>query len=117
MKQRVLRWDVPVDDEWHEIGGGRVVEVSARTQRERPGDLVEVWTLEGAHVPTTTEPPMRSVIVIGTGHTAPPNTEYLGTAVVPNLKLAPSLLRGGRDHIESHPGLVWHVFGAYWVKP
>lgn len=109
--QRVLRWEVPVDDEWHEIGAGRVVEVAVRNTRtldER--NLVEVWTLEGAHPPGTTEPGPRSVIVVGTGHPAPPNTEYLGTAIVP-------LLTMDQLTIRSVAGLVWHVFGAYGVMP
>jgi hypothetical protein len=45
--RRVLRWEVPVDDDWHEIGGGRVVFIANRGQL--PGlttGSVEVWTEE-----------------------------------------------------------------------
>ena len=115
--QRVLRWDVPVDDGWHDIGAGRVVHVAARTHRERPGDMVEVWTLEDTPDLGTANLIKRSVIVVGTAHPAPENTEYLGSAVVLNLQLVPSMLRGGPDRIESHTGLVWHVFGAFGVMP
>lgn len=115
--QRVLRWDVPVDDQWHEIGGGRVVHVAARAHRKRPGDLVEVWTLEGAHPPGTTEPGKRSVIVIGTGHTAPENTEYIGTAVVPAFLVHETGQLRHPLEVQSAAGLVWHVFGTDGVMP
>lgn len=116
--QRVLRWEVPVDDQWHDIGAGRVVEVAAREHRKRPGDLVEVWTLEGAHPPGTTDPGKRSVIVVGTGHPAPINTEYLGTAVVPSFTTdSPGAFPGAHVSVASCAGLVWHVFGASEVMP
>ena len=99
--QRVLRWAIPVDDQWHDIGAGYVVETSARQSISRPGDLVEIWTLED------------TVIVIGTGHPVPENTEHVGTAIVPALQLVPSALAGQRDRIESIAGLVWHVFAKY----
>lgn len=116
--QRVLRWDVPVDDDWHEIGGGRVVHVAARAHRKRPGDLVEVWTLEGAHPPGTTEPGKRSVIVIGTGQPAPARTHYVGTAVVPSFVTdSPGAFPGAYVSVASVAGLVWHVFSADGVMP
>lgn len=111
MMQRVLRWDVPVDDKWHEIGAGRVVHVAARDHRERPGDLVEVWTLEDTPGVDTSDLPKRSVIAGGTGHQAPENTEYLGTAVVPTLQLAAPAFLGTSGEVVSRAGLVWHVFG------
>lgn len=109
--QRVLRWDVPVDDEWHEIGAGRVVEVAARTYRKRPGDMVEVWTLEDYPGTSTADLPMRSVSVVGTGHPAPLDSAYLGTAIVPAFLVHET---GQSRHplaVESAAGLVWHVFG------
>jgi hypothetical protein len=106
--QRVLRWEVPVDDEWHEIGAGRVVEVASRAHHQRPGDLVEVWTLEDFAGTSTADLRKRSVKVIGTGHPAPEDTAYLGTAIVPTLRVEnpshPNL-------VESSAGLVWHMFG------
>jgi hypothetical protein len=106
---RVLRWDVPVDDAWHEIGAGGVVHVAARGYRERPGDLVEVWTLEETAGVDTSELPKRSVTVVGTGHRLPDDVYIIGSAVVPTFELVPSMLRGGKDHIEARAGLVWHV--------
>lgn len=115
--QRVLRWEVPVDDGWHEIGAGRVVEVAVRkTRTSGERELVEVWTLEGATFPGTSEPTKRSVIVVGTGQTAPENTEYLGTAIVPLVTIVP-LLTMDEFIVRSVAGLVWHVFGAYGAMP
>lgn len=115
--QRVLRWDVPVDDQWHEIGAGRVVEVAARAHRERPGDLVEVWTLEDYPGTSTADLPKRSVIVVGTGHPAPLDSVYLGTAIVPELRLAAPPVLGTSGEVVSLAGLVWHVFGTDGVMP
>ena len=110
--QRVLRWEVPVDDDWHEIGAGRVVEVAARAHRQVPGDLVEVWTLERTEHFGTDSILKRSVTVVGTGHPGPSRTEYLGTAVVPTLQLAePPDLPKTNGEVVSRAGLVWHVFG------
>lgn len=109
--QRVLRWDVPVDDEWHEIGAGRVVEVAARAHRKRPGDLVEVWTLEDHPGTSTADLPKRSVVVVGTGHPAPLDSEYLGTAIVPAFLVHQTGQSRHPLDVESTAGLVWHVFG------
>lgn len=112
--QRVLRWEIPVDDQWHQIGAGYVVEVSARSHRDRPGDLVEVWTLEDTGDTTdTVKLPMREVTIVGTGHPVPDNTEHVGTAIVPAFVVVPALLRGSRETIESRASLVWHVFAKY----
>lgn len=113
--QRVLRWEVPVDDDWHDIGAGYVVEVAARDHRSSPGDLVEVWTLEDT---ADTNPgdslsiPMRSVTVIGTGHPVPPDTEHVGSAIVPTFTTV-SRRRDLDEQIVSMSGLVWHVFAKY----
>lgn len=80
-----FRWVVPVDDQWHPIGGGDVLHVATRL----PG-AVEVWTLET----TTTEPlsKPRAVRVYGTGHPIHDrDVEHIGTTLVGHL--------------------VWHVFG------
>jgi hypothetical protein len=109
--QRVLRWEVPVDDEWHEIGAGRVVEVAARAHHQRPGDLVEVWTLEDFAGTSTADLRRRPVTVIGTGHPAPNDAAYLGTAIVPAFRVHETgQIRHPLD-VESAAGLVWHVFG------
>jgi hypothetical protein len=111
--QRVLRWAIPVDDQWHDIGAGYVVETAARQSFQRPGDIVEIWTLEDTPDDGPVDVPMRSVIVVGTGQPVPEHTEHVGTAVVPALQLVPSALAGQRDRIESIGGLVWHVFAKY----
>lgn len=83
--RRALRWSVPVDDQWHQIGSGQVLHVDARSN-----GTVEVWTLEGS-APSVA----RTVRVYGTGQSiAEADTEHIGTALTP----------GG--------ALVWHVFGA-----
>jgi hypothetical protein len=110
---RVLRWDVPVDDAWHEIGAGGVVHVAARAHRERPGDLVEVWTLEEMPDTSIEMLPKRSVSVFGTGHQLPDGVYHIGTAVVPSLHIIPSALMSRPDLIESRSGLVWHVFAKH----
>lgn len=118
--QRVLRWDVPVDDQWHDIGAGYVVNVASRHYYERPGDLVEVWTLEDT---ADTNPgdslsiPMRSVTVVGTGHRVPENTEHVGSAVVATrvFRVASASADGFGVHENSTSSgsLVWHVFAKY----
>lgn len=110
---RVLRWDVPVDDAWHEIGAGDVVHVAARGHRERPGDLVEVWTLEETPGVDTSELPKRSVSVAGTGHRLPEDVYIIGTAVVPTFDLVTPDSRGGVVQIHSRAGLVWHVIAKH----
>ena len=117
--QRVLRWEIPVDDEWHWIGAGQVAHVAARTHRERPGDLVEVWTIEQTPDPaehreqdTTFRVPMRPAIAVGTGHPSPIGAEHLGTAVVPVFVVHETgQLRHPLD-IQSAAGAVWHVFAV-----
>lgn len=86
--RRALKWIVPVDDQWHRIGGGKVLHVFTRI----PG-AVEVWTLEqtdahGLHALDN----LRTVRVYGTGHPiAEADVEHIGSTVVGSL--------------------VWHVFG------
>lgn len=114
--QRVLRWDVPVDSEWHNIGAGAVVLVAAREYRERPGDLVEVWTLEDTPPDSIQFDDLRkrSVIVAGTGQPVPfDNVEHLGSTEVPSFNVISGATRGTVDRVETMAGLVWHVFGRY----
>jgi hypothetical protein len=80
---RPLRWSVPVDDDWHLVGGGQVLHVASRQR-----GVVEVWTLEA---PDPVEP--RLVRVYGTGHYVHPRDSiHHGTAL--------------------DGPLVWHVFGS-----
>lgn len=80
---RVLRWSVPVDDDWHPIGGGKVLHVASRIR-----GVVDVWTLEGS-APSS----RRTVRVYGTGHWIHPrDVVHYGTAL--------------------DGDLVWHLFGG-----
>lgn len=110
---RVLRWDVPVDDAWHDIGAGDVVHVAARSHRERPGDLVEVWTLEDLSNTYAETVPQRSVTVFGTGHPLPDDVYHIGTTVVPTFSVISGPTRGTVERVETVAGLVWHVFAKH----
>lgn len=79
----VLKWNVPVDDETHEIGGGPVCFVGCQSR----SDIVQVWTIEDP-----TAPSWRRVGVFGTGQPVTARGPFLGTAIA----------AGGF--------LVWHVF-------
>jgi hypothetical protein len=83
MSKRVLKWDVPVNDQYHYIGSGQV----AHVQCQRETAVVQVWTVEKDVIE-----PGRLVRVFGTGQEVPDSLVFLGTTM-PN------------------PHLVWHVFG------
>lgn len=87
--RRVLRYEVPVDDRWHELWlSGEVVHVDTR----RP-DVVEFWALAGGEVRC------RRFVVVGTAHRIPDEaTRHVGSV----------LAAGG--------ALAWHLFEATpWV--
>lgn len=67
--KRVLRYEVPVDDEVHAIHSGPVVYVAARDPR-----IVEFWAIDDNKM-------WREFTVLGTGHDAPDDYEYVGTAI------------------------------------
>lgn len=84
----VYRYEIPVDDEWHELKIGEILHVAARTPH-----FVEIWTL-AVEVPLTTV----ELRVFGTGQPLPSGyggapLRYLGTAL-------PTYA----------PELVWHLF-------
>lgn len=85
---KVLRWEVPVDDQWHNVGSGPIAMIASR---DDPGALVEVWTIQPTH-----EHADRLVRAFGTGQPVPPDTIYLGS----------TLAGPGR-------ALAWHVFEQY----
>ncbi len=71
---RVFRYEVPVDDSWHEVRlSGPVVHVACRNGDPR---TVHFWALEGAGTRWTAR-----LRVFGTGHDVPPDTVYRGTAI------------------------------------
>lgn len=97
--RRILRWEVPVDDSWHEIGGGEVLLVDARPLM--PGfatPRLEVWTRERVDMDWPNSDPLdckREVAVFGTGHVLDPQAaEHIG-----------SVIDRGVDG-----ALVWHLF-------
>lgn len=103
--RRVLRWDVPVDDSWHQIGGGPVMLVDCRALIPgAPTGRVEVWTLERVGADWPKSGPLdqtREVAVFGTGHRLDPQARtHLGSVLDPAV--------GG--------SLVWHIFerGPAW---
>lgn len=90
---RILRYEVPVDGEWHVIKNvSPALHVACRRI-----DAVEFW----AHplpVERNDEPITRAFRVYGTGHDIDDNALYVGTALTPDNQF------------------VWHLM-AKWVKP
>lgn len=80
----VLKWYVPVDDQPHDIGGGKVLHVDVVNDPRH----VVVWTQEPVGDPT----PRRQVQVYGTGFSVPDYAEHIGSVVCAN------------------GALVWHAF-------
>lgn len=90
---RVLRYEVPVDDEWHEIVAGEALHVDCRRF-----DTVEFWALEGTEFTQTLR-------VFGTGQPLPDEPlKHVGSALSPFAPERP-LLRGAM-----RGELVWHLF-------
>lgn len=80
---RILRYVIPVNDEWHTVyNAGRPLHVGCRDE-----GFVEFWAWEArTEIPIPAE-----YAVYGTGHPVEPGATYVGTAVAP----------GGH--------LVWHL--------
>lgn len=91
--RRMLRYEVPIDDEWHEIVAGEALHVDCRQFT-----TVEFWALEGTEFTQTLR-------VFGTGHPLPNEPlRHVGTALSP---FAPE-----RQTMRGTPRgeLVWHLF-------
>lgn len=81
MSAQIFRYEVPVDDRWHEIAGcSTPLHVDCRDPH-----VVEFWAWRRDDLPA------RSLRVYGTGHPIPDGTKYRGTVIAP----------GGQ--------LVWHL--------
>lgn len=82
---RILRYEVPVDDEWHLITVPRsgVLHVGCRSL-----NVVEFWMREH-------ESEVRAFCVFGTGQPIPTGTAYEGTVVAPGGQLVWHLLSAG----------------------
>lgn len=79
----VYRYDVPIDENWHDLLlSGAVLHVAVRQS-----DVVTLWALH-----TDGPPVRRRFMVFGTGETLAPDVRHVGTA----------LAAGGAE--------VWHVF-------
>lgn len=85
--RRVLRFEIPIDDQPHKLPSGRVVMVS-ENRRGFP-NRVEVWvdTEEGENLARGTSQKLQ---VFGTGHPVPEDALWVGSC-------------------RADP-LVWHVF-------
>lgn len=79
---RILRYEVPVDDQWHLFRAGEPLHVACRDT-----EVVEFWAWETADGTLA----YREFLVVGTGHYVEEGVRHIGTALVP----------GG--------GLVWHL--------
>lgn len=88
--KRVLKWNVPVDDHDHPIGGGPVVHVGCQTGVV---DVVQVWTEE----PVPGVRGQRRVRVYGTGQPIPEGDVHIGSVIAP---------------VTPPKTLVWHVYGG-----
>lgn len=90
---RILKWTVPLDDKWHQIGKGPVALV-AEIYRDpdylsSEGDFANVWTVEeGDDKPTVKDkimaeqgvtPKVKVAKVVGTNHQYPKECEHLGS--------------------------------------
>ena len=81
MTGQIFRYEVPVDDRWHEIAGcGTPLHVDCRDPW-----TVEFWAWQREDLPA------RRFRVFGTGQLIPDGTHYRGTTIAP----------GGQ--------LVWHL--------
>jgi hypothetical protein len=70
----VFRYEVPIDDVWHDIElTGPVVKVACRESNRR---VVQFWALDGAGSPYTGR-----FRVFGTGDEVPDNVVYKGTGI------------------------------------
>jgi hypothetical protein len=85
--ERIFRYEVPVDDQWHDFKlWGDPLAVQCRDIR-----AVEFWARHGGE---NADPSglSRSFIVVGTGHPIPTDARYWGTAIAPGGQLVWHLL-------------------------
>ena len=99
-RTRVLKWPVRIDDEPHEIGGGRVVLVDMlqRTQGFEHRE-VSVWTRELVDEDLQPIYPKRVAQVFGTGQLVDGAIQHIGSCVDRHAFMGSVVAE-----------LVWHVF-------
>lgn len=89
---KVLKWPVPIDDQWHDIGAGPVALVDVRADKEHEAC---VWTIEDDDKVDLDIVPKRKARVFSTGQHVPDEAVHLGSY----------------QDITPRWRLVWHVFG------
>lgn len=90
LERRVYRTVIPIDDQSHSVElTGHIVHVDSRNLRE-----VEIWHEHSDIV----QPHTVLLQVFGTGHSIPPGSRYVGTALSPDDQGLPQ----GR--------FVWHCY-------
>lgn len=77
--RRVLKWTVPVDDQWHPVGAGPVIHVASQFGY---ADLMQIWTVEECSVDGAPYQKPMGCLIVGTGHRVPDFTESIGSMVV-----------------------------------
>lgn len=88
MIRRVLKWNIPVDDQDHPIGSGPVVLVGCQNGDHRN---VQVWTEEVEPITP------RRARVYGTGQPLPGGDVHIGSVIAPTVP---------------PKTLVWHVYAS-----
>lgn len=86
-KVRVLKFPVPIDDQWHELPYVRDTDSSVPWHIGMQGDVVMVWC-----VPAETDQTDK-LKVVGTGHYWHPHNHYVGT-------------------VQDPRGFVWHLIAG-----
>ena len=93
--KRVLKWDVPVDSRFHDIGAGKVIHVGVQLPQQTM-TTVQVWTEEDENA----EVPTREAIAFGTGQDIPNELLHAGTTL--------------------DGPFVWHIYAkaspSWWVR-
>lgn len=99
--RRVLRYEIPIDDNFHEIPAGKILHLSEYRHKNITGERarIEVWvevTFEGAGVVFPIIG-LQRVQVFGTGHPLPEDAAHLATCL--------------------DGALVWHLYQVNQAAP
>lgn len=86
MAERIYRYEVPVDGEWHDV----VLTGSPLRVGCRDVDTVEFWAIAHGLGAIT-----RRFRVVGTGEALPSGARYWGTAIAPGDELVWHLVEAG----------------------
>jgi len=91
--RRVLRYEVPIDGDPHEVAAGKVLMACRKRGSEWPARELEVWVevevLSAGHeklrdpaaLNTLTAAATRQVVVLGTGQLVPGEAEHLASCI------------------------------------